>query len=129
GQFALRGAKGAVERGHERAPLQVQHRVADSATRRYTVKPAPWRARRKVRRPQQARLMRQVIEDFLAVQDVIFAGKPFRARGVTPKPEAAFSQLTMARSIFCCAMISARWSCTMRRPGEPTMSPKKRIRM
>src|SRR6185437_189893 len=81
GQFALRGAKGTVERGHERAPLQVQHRVADSATRRANVKPAPWRARRKVRRTQQARLMRQVIEDFLAVPDVISAGKHFRARG------------------------------------------------
>ena len=51
------------------------------------------------------------------------------SRGVMPKPEAEFSPLARTRSIFRCATRSARRSCTIWRPGEPTMSPIKSMRI
>ena len=48
-------------------------------------------------------------------------------RGVIPNPEAEFSPLAMHRSIWRCERMSASRSCTILRPGEPTMSPMNRI--
>ncbi len=43
--------------------------------------------------------------------------------GVTPKPDAAFSTLTMARSASCCLRSPGRSACTALRPGSPKTSP------
>src|SRR5206468_3024784 len=43
--------------------------------------------------------------------------------GVTPKPDAAFSTLTMARSASCCLRRRGRSACTALRPGSPNTSP------
>src|SRR6266545_4365277 len=47
--------------------------------------------------------------------------------GVTPKPAAAFSTLTMARSTSCCLRRRGRSVCTALRPGSPKTSPTQRI--
>src|SRR5882762_10235213 len=43
--------------------------------------------------------------------------------GVTPKPDAAFSTLTMTRSASCCLRSPGRSACTALRPGSPKTSP------
>src|SRR6476620_9768031 len=49
--------------------------------------------------------------------------------GVTPKPPAEFSALAITRSMALVATISSRWSVRIRRPGDPKISPTKRIFM
>src|SRR6202162_2788007 len=46
--------------------------------------------------------------------------------GVTPKPAAAFSTLTTARSASCCLRRRGRSVCTALRPGSPKTSPMHR---
>ena len=50
-------------------------------------------------------------------------------RGVTPKPAAAFSTLTTARSIACSWRSLGRSFFTAARPGSPKTSPTIRIFM
>src|SRR5215472_8111504 len=44
-------------------------------------------------------------------------------RGVTPKPAAEFSTLTMVRSASCCLRSRGSSACTALRPGSPKTSP------
>src|SRR5512142_2448619 len=46
-----------------------------------------------------------------------------------PNPPAAFSMLTIVKSIFRRSIVFSRVSETARRPGLPTTSPTKRIRI
>ena len=74
-----RGAEGVVNRRHERASLQIQDGVARAVLRAADEKPAARRAIGKISGAQQARLVREEVEDFLAVPDVVAAGEDFNA--------------------------------------------------
>src|SRR5450432_126144 len=65
---------------------------------------------------------------------VVMTAAPARSRSmlifdVMPRPLAEFSPLTMMKSIPCSSRMCGNDSMTARRPGSPTMSPRKRILM
>src|ERR1700682_6530478 len=65
---------------------------------------------------------------------LVITAAPARSRsmlilGVMPRPLAEFSPLTMMKSIPCSSRMCGNDSMTARRPGSPTMSPRKRILM
>src|SRR5450432_2218144 len=65
---------------------------------------------------------------------VVMTAAPARSRSmlifdVMPRPLAEFSPLTMMKSIPCSSRRCGNDSMTARRPGSPTMSPRKRILM
>ena len=62
-------------------PCKIQHGVADAIFRAADIKAAARRAVRKIRGAQQARLVREKIDNFLAVPDVVAAGDHFDAGG------------------------------------------------
>ena len=49
--------------------------------------------------------------------------------GVMPNPAAEFSALAITRSTDLCVTMSCKRSCTILRPGEPTMSPMNKSRI
>ena len=80
-QLAVGGAERAINGGHEDAALEIQHRIPYAVLRRAEVQPAPGIPVGKVCRAQQARLVGNVLEDFLAVPDMVASGKYFHAGG------------------------------------------------
>jgi len=79
--LAIGGAKGIIERGHEGAPLQIHYGVADAGFRLADIQTRAGKSIRKIRGAQQARLMREKIQNFPAVPNVIAAGEHFDSAG------------------------------------------------
>ena len=75
GELAVGGPEGIVDRRHEHAALQAQHGVRRAVARCAAVHAAAGAALGKICGAQQARLVRDEIDDFLAVPDVIAAGE------------------------------------------------------
>jgi hypothetical protein len=81
GELAVGGAERVVDGNHEGAALQVENGVADAFFRAAHEEAAAGRAIRKIRGTQQARFVREKIEDLFAVPDVIAAAQDFDAGG------------------------------------------------
>ena len=79
--LAIGGAERIIERGHEGSSLQIHYRVADAGFCFADVKTRAGKPVRKIRRTQQARLVREKIQDLLAIPDVIAAGEHFDSAG------------------------------------------------
>ena len=74
-KLAVRLAERVINLRHEHAALQIQHGVLRATLCRPEVHPAAGIAFGKIRRPQQARLVRQVVQNFFAVPAMISAGQ------------------------------------------------------
>jgi hypothetical protein len=61
--------------------LQIQDRISYAVFRAADVKTGAGRNARKIRRAQQARLRREILDDFFPLPDVVSAGEDISARG------------------------------------------------
>ena len=103
---ASAAGKGILQRRHEGAALQVQHRHRRQPWRLEDRAPLPWRAGRIVQRTNEPAFAFEQLHDFLLVPEMIAAGDDVHARGkdflrriatVMPEPPAEFSPLATTR--------------------------------
>src|ERR1700751_5413717 len=75
--LAIGTAEGIIERGHEGPSLQIHYRVADPGFRLADVETRAGKSIWKICGAQQARLVREKIQDLLAIPNVITASEHF----------------------------------------------------
>ena len=130
-------ANGSSSGGHEDAAHQVEHADRFAGARPADIAAAARRAGREVARPQQLRLARDVVEDFLLVPHMIAGGHHVdavaedRVGDVAGHAEAGGGVLDVGDDeVDALAPTSAGMARrAISRPGFPKMSPTNRIRI